>query len=105
MVKFDHLTLPVADAARSRDFYVECFGLQVDEEAADGVTLRDDEGTRIRLVKDPRRARFPYTALALQVDDVHARYVALLDRGIVFEKAPSELRDPDGYLITLREKG
>jgi catechol 2,3-dioxygenase-like lactoylglutathione lyase family enzyme len=105
VVKLDHLTLPVADTARSRDFYVRCFGLHVEQESSDAVTLRDDEGTRIELVKDPRRARFPYSALALQVDDVHARYVALLDQGIVFEKAPAELRDPDGYLVTLREKG
>jgi catechol 2,3-dioxygenase-like lactoylglutathione lyase family enzyme len=105
VVKLGHLTLPVADTVRSRDFYVRCFGLHVEQETSEAVTLRDDEGMRILLVKDPRRARFPYSALALQVDDVHARYVALLDLGIVFEKAPAELRDPDGYLVTMLEKG
>ncbi len=104
MVKLDHFTLPVADAQRSRDFYVRCFGFQVASEDSGSVALRDEEGTRIVLVTDPRRARYPYCALTLQVDDVHARYVALRGEGIVFEKEPAQLRDPDGYLITLREK-
>ena len=106
MVKLDHLTLPVADAARSRDFYVRCFGFQVelDQPERGSVTLRDEDGTRILLVTDPRRARFPYCALTLQVDDVEAKHVALRGEGIVFEKAPAELRDPDGYLIALRDK-
>ncbi len=107
MVKLERVVLPVADAARSRDFYVRCFGFAVESEEPQlaSVTLRDDEGTGIVLVRDPRRARYPSCALTLQVDDVHARYVALLDAGLVFEKPPAELRDPDGYLVVMREKG
>ena len=104
MVRFDHLALPVADACRSRDFYVRCFGFKVAFEESGRVALRDEDGTRLLLVTDPRRARYPYCELTLEVDDVHARYVALLGDGIVFETEPAVLRDPDGYRITLREK-
>jgi catechol 2,3-dioxygenase-like lactoylglutathione lyase family enzyme len=121
VVKLDHFTLPVADAQHSRDFYTRCFGFRVEFEVAERKTIAlcDDGGITLFLVTDPRRARFPYCALTLQVDDVEAKYVELRGDGIVFEKEPqkldwgygAEVRDPDGYLLmlwderTMREKG
>ena len=121
MVKLDHLTIPVRDHQRSRDWYVRHFGFTVEFEvpARDTVALRDDAGLTVFLVKAPEHARQPTCTLTFQVDDVEAKYRELSAAGIVFEKPPqklfwgygAELRDPDGYMIhvwdetSMREKG
>jgi catechol 2,3-dioxygenase-like lactoylglutathione lyase family enzyme len=121
MVKFDHMSLPVADVQRSRQWYVANFGFRVEFEVPERgtVAIRDDAGFTIFL----HNAEVPPTGakcgLTLQVQDVDATHRDLTARGIAFEQAPqklfwgygAELRDPDGYLVMLwdevsmREKG
>lgn len=106
MVKFDHMSLPVADARRSRDWYVANLGFRVEFEVPDRhtVALQDDAGFTIFLYDadvPPAGAR---CGLTLQVDDVDDAHRRLVARGVAFEHAPqklfwgycAELRDPTG---------
>jgi lactoylglutathione lyase len=120
MVRLDHLTLPVRQHARSRDWYTANLGLKVEFEARDRktVALQDDGGFTLFFVESEE----PFTAvctLAFRVDDVEATYRELSARGVAFGKAPqklfwgygAELRDTDGYLVylwdedSMKEKG
>jgi catechol 2,3-dioxygenase-like lactoylglutathione lyase family enzyme len=49
MIKFDHLRIPVADLARSRDWYIRTLGLKVEFEVPDRrtVALQDTGGFTI----------------------------------------------------------
>jgi catechol 2,3-dioxygenase-like lactoylglutathione lyase family enzyme len=120
MMKFDHLAIPVADCARSRDWYVATLGLQVEFEVPDRrmVALQDSDGFAIFLQEVPDPPVPQGTALWFQVADVDASFAALSGRGIAFAHGPrktywgygAELLDPDGYLLrlwdarTMREK-
>ena len=110
MIKFDHLTLPVRDHARSRDWYVETLGLKVEFEVPvrKATALQDDGGFTI-FVEQSTGPIGIGTALYFSVDsvdDVHARLAA---RGVAFAHAPqktywgygAEIIDPDGYLVRL----
>jgi catechol 2,3-dioxygenase-like lactoylglutathione lyase family enzyme len=110
MMKFDHLSLPVSDLDRSREWYVTALGLKVEFEVPDRrtVALQDGEGFAIFLQE--KLGVLPNgTALWFQVDDVDATYVAWSARGVVFAHGPqknfwgygAELADPDGYLVRL----
>jgi catechol 2,3-dioxygenase-like lactoylglutathione lyase family enzyme len=121
MVKFDHMSLPVTDARRSRDWYVANLRFTVEFEVPERqtVALQDDAGFTIFL----SAANVPHEgakcSLTFQVKDVGATYRDLAARGIEFESAPqklfwgygAELRDPDGYLlmlwdaVSMREQG
>jgi catechol 2,3-dioxygenase-like lactoylglutathione lyase family enzyme len=121
MVKFDHMSLPVTDARRSRDWYVANFGFKVEFEVPERstVALQDDASFTIFLYDAEVPREGAKCSLTLQVQDVHKTYRELAARGIDFENAPqklfwgygAEIRDPDGYLIMLwdevsmREKG
>jgi catechol 2,3-dioxygenase-like lactoylglutathione lyase family enzyme len=121
MVKLDHLTIFVADEARSRDWYVAHFGWQVEFDVPERhtIALQDDSGMTLFLVREPAVARSPSCILTLQVTDVDTKHRELSAAGVPFEKPPqklswgygAELRDPDGYLVRLwdetsmREKG
>jgi catechol 2,3-dioxygenase-like lactoylglutathione lyase family enzyme len=110
MVRLDHLTIPVQQFARSRDWYVSHLGLKVEFEIGERktVALHDDAGFTLFLVEGDLPGPVTCT-LTFQVDDVEAQYRELASRGVAFEKAPqklfwgygAELRDPDGYLIYL----
>jgi catechol 2,3-dioxygenase-like lactoylglutathione lyase family enzyme len=120
MIKFDHMTLPVADAVVSPDWYVGTLGFKVEFEVPERktVAIQDDAGFTIFLydAQVPREGH--KCSFTMQVDDVDATYAELSAHGVKFEKAPqknfwgygAELRDPDGYLVmlwdevTMREK-
>jgi uncharacterized glyoxalase superfamily protein PhnB len=120
-VRMDHLALPVAAYARSRDWYTRHLGLEVEFEIPDRqtVALKDDAGLTIFLSERPDAQLSSTCTLTFQVQDVDAKYRELSANGIIFEKSPqklfwgygAELRDPDGYLIylwdekSMREKG
>jgi uncharacterized glyoxalase superfamily protein PhnB len=121
-IRMDHLALPVAAYARSRDWYTRHLGLEVEFEIPERqtVALKDDAGLTIFLYERPPDAPGPPACtLTFQVQNVDAKYDELSANGIVFEKSPqklfwgygAELRDPDGYLIylwdgkSMREKG
>jgi uncharacterized glyoxalase superfamily protein PhnB len=120
-IRMDHLTLPVAAYARSRDWYTRHLGLEVEFEIPQRqtVALKDDAGLTIFLYEKTDAPVSPTCTLTFQVQDVDAKHHELSANGIVFEKAPqklfwgygAELRDPDGYMIylwdekSMREKG
>jgi uncharacterized glyoxalase superfamily protein PhnB len=120
-IRMDHLALPVAAYARSRDWYTRHLGLEVEFEIPERqtVALKDDAGLTIFLYERPDAQGHSTCTLTFQVQDVEAKYRELSANGIVFEKAPqklfwgygAELRDPDGYMIylwdeqSMREKG
>lgn len=119
MMKFDHLSLPVSNLERSRAWYVDTLGLEVEFEIADRRTtvLNDGEGFAIFL-QETSGAAGNGVALWFQVDDVDEAYAKWTVRGVKFAHEPRknfwgygpELADPDGYLVrlwderTMREK-
>ena len=121
MVRLNHLTLPVSDYARSRDWYAANLGLKVEFELRERktVALQDDADFTLFLVESAQLHSNPTCTLTFQVDDVEAKHSELSGRGLAFDKAPqklfwgygAELRDPDGYLLylwdakSMREKG
>lgn len=121
MIKVDHLSIPVSDHLRSRDWYIEHFGFRVEFEVAKRATvaLQDNAGFTLFLFRDPTGAASPTCVLTFQVADVEAQHRRMSAHGVAFEKAPqklfwgygAEVRDPDGYLIylwdehSMKEKG
>jgi len=120
MVRLNHLSIPVSDCDRSRDWYVARFGFKVEFEIPDRRTIAlNDDGDMTLFLYEPPEPFSPSCTLTLQVDDVEALHARLTAQGVAFEKAPqklfwgygAELRDPDGYLIylwdetTMRTKG
>ncbi len=119
MMKFDHLSLPVGDLARSRDWYIRTLGLAVEFEVAERrtVALQDGEGFAIFL-QESSGPRPGGCAMWFQVDDVDTVSAEWKARGVAFTHDPqktfwgygSELADPDGYIVrlwdarTMREK-
>lgn len=110
MARLDHLSLPVRDWQKSRDWYREHLGFKVEFEIADRKTaaLRDDADLTVFLY-DGEVADCPGVSFTIQVDDVEARYRTLTAAGIPFVHPPmkvfwgygAELRDPDGYVLRL----
>ncbi|HTR47895.1 MAG TPA: VOC family protein [Verrucomicrobiae bacterium] len=121
MVKFDHMMLPVSDAAASRDWYVDNLGFRIEcENRQSGtVAIQDDNGFTIFLQKTAHSLSGEKCSLTIQVKDVDQTHRDLAAKGVAFRDAPkryfwgygAELLDPDGYLIRLwdevsmREKG
>lgn len=119
MMKFDHLSLPVSDLARSRAWYIATLGLKVEFEIPDRrtVALQDGEGFAIFL-REAKNVAPNGIALWFQVEDVDKAFADWMARGVSFAHGPQknfwgygpELEDPDGYLIrlwderTMREK-
>ncbi len=111
MMKFDHLTIPVADVNRSRAWYVGTLGLKIEFEVPDRqtVALQDRDGFTVFLQQAPSAVQPNGCALYFQVADVESTFVDWSRRGTDFAHAPgknywgygAELRDPDGYLIRL----
>ena len=120
MVRLNHLSIPVADCRRSRDWYVTHFGFKVEFEVSERRTVAlNDDGDMALFLYEPPAPFTPGCTLMLQVDDVEGLHARLASQGIAFEKAPqklfwsygAELRDPDGYMVylwdeaTMRDKG
>lgn len=111
MLKFDHLTLPVTDWNRSRDWYVERLGMKVEFEIRERKTaaLQDEHEFTIFVQQSDSPLPPVGVALYFQVLDVEAKYRSLLAAGVSFTHPPqsvfwgygAELVDPDGYLIRL----
>jgi catechol 2,3-dioxygenase-like lactoylglutathione lyase family enzyme len=110
-MKFDHLSIPVSDLARSRAWYVSTLGLKVEFEIPDRKTtaLQDGEGFAIFLQEAAAPIAPQGCALWFQVDDVEATFAQWSARGVLFAHGPgksfwgygAELADPDGYLVRL----
>jgi predicted enzyme related to lactoylglutathione lyase len=111
MPRLDHMELPVADWARSRDWYRDMLGFEVELEFPDRRTagLKDDGDLTIFLHQDAPPVPAPGLSFTIQVDDVDARAAELASRGVRFAHPPqkvywgygAELFDPDGYRLRL----
>jgi catechol 2,3-dioxygenase-like lactoylglutathione lyase family enzyme len=110
MPRLDHLSLPVRDWQRSRDWYRQHLGFEVEFEIPDRKTaaMRDDADLTVFLYEG-ELAPCPGISFTIQVDDVEARHRDLAAAGIGFVHPPmkvfwgygAELRDPDGYILRL----
>jgi catechol 2,3-dioxygenase-like lactoylglutathione lyase family enzyme len=116
MVKLDHLSLPVSDWKRWRDWYVGAFGFKVEFEAPEGGTwnlgvcaLQDDAGLTVFLDQTDQPIASGQANYTLQVDDVDALYRRLSSNRVVFHASPGRqfwgygavLLDPDGHRLHL----
>jgi catechol 2,3-dioxygenase-like lactoylglutathione lyase family enzyme len=111
MMKFDHLSIPVTDQIRSRDWYISTLGLKVEFEVPDQrtVALQDSEGFTIFLRQAPAPVSPNGCAMWFQVPDVDSTFADWSGRGVAFNHGPRksfwgygvELADPDGYLVRL----
>ena len=120
MPRLDHLSLPVRDWRKSRDWYKNHLGFEVAFEIPDRKTaaMRDDADLTIFLYQ-AAVADSPGISFTIQVDDVKAKHDALAAAGVPFVHPPmkvfwgygAELCDPDGYRLrlwdqkTMKEKG
>jgi catechol 2,3-dioxygenase-like lactoylglutathione lyase family enzyme len=110
MVRLDHMSLPVSDWQRSRDWYQRYLGFEVEFEIPDRKTaaMRDDADLTVFLYES-EVAACPGISFTIQVDDVEATHRELAGAGISFVHPPkkvfwgygAELHDPDGYTLRL----
>src|SRR5919106_3512058 len=121
MIKFDHMSLPVADPEASRDWYVTNLGFEVEFEIPERrtIAIRDSADFTIFLYPAPGPIGEVRPAFTLQVDDVDTKHADLRVKRIDFKEAPAkhfwgygaELYDPDGYHlllwdeVSMRDKG
>ncbi len=111
MLKLDHLTIPVSDWNRSRDWYAKILGLTVEFGVAERLTgaMQDENDFTVFLEQSSGSPLASGLALTFQVADVQASFEEISRRGCQFLNPPSqqywgygaELRDPDGYLVRL----
>jgi catechol 2,3-dioxygenase-like lactoylglutathione lyase family enzyme len=91
MMRFDHLRIPVTDLARSRRWYVDTLGLNVEFEVPDRqtVALRDSGDFTIFLQEVPSRVEPLGCALWFQVADVDATHAEWSARASRSRTAPA----------------
>ena len=84
MPRLDHLSLPVRDWQKSRDWYREHLGFELEFEIPDRKTaaMRDDADLTIFLYEG-EVADCPGISFTIQVDDVEAKHDALVAAGRV----------------------
>ena len=120
MPRLDHLSLPVHDWRKSRDWYKDHLDFEVEFEipARNTVAMRDHADLTIFLY-EWKVVYCPGISFTIQVDDVEAKCDALVAGGVPFVHPPmkvfwgygAELCDPDGYRLRLwdqksmKEKG
>lgn len=117
MMRLNHITIIVAELARSKAFYAR-LGLQqiVDSPPRYArFVVPGNEATLSLEVTEGARAMGPEKAqLYFECDDLDARCAALAAAGVAFEQQPADmpylwrearLRDPDGHDIRLYYAG
>ena len=110
MPRLDHLSLPVRDWRKSRDWYKDHLGFEVEFEIPDRKTaaMRDDADLTIFLYEG-EVVDCPGISFTVQVNDVEARHNMLVAAGLSFVHPPmkvfwgygAELCDQDGYRLRL----
>jgi catechol 2,3-dioxygenase-like lactoylglutathione lyase family enzyme len=108
MVRLDHLSLPVADWQKSRDWYRRYLGFELEFEIPERQTaaLRDDADLTV-FVYQSDVVVCPGISFTIQVDDVDRKHADLTAVGVSFVHPPmrvfwgygAELQDPDGYML------
>jgi catechol 2,3-dioxygenase-like lactoylglutathione lyase family enzyme len=122
MARLDHIVISVRDWKRSRDWYTQHLGFEVEFENADAKVagLKDEADlTLIVAETDGPVAAHDGLMFSIQVPDVEAKHRELAACGVAFVHEPkkvgwgygAELRDPDGYRLglwdeaSMKEKG
>jgi catechol 2,3-dioxygenase-like lactoylglutathione lyase family enzyme len=106
MAKVSHMVLPVSDARKSRDWYVDKLGFTVEREHEGVVGIKDQSGLTIFLQKASGSLPGQKITLTIQVDNVDSKHKELASLGVNFVSPPklhfwgygAEVLDPDGYL-------
>ena len=90
MIKFDHLSIPVANPSRSRDWYVATLGLKIEFEVPDRrmIALQDSDGFAIFLQEASSPVAPNGCALWFQVTDVDVTFADWTARGVEFAHGP-----------------
>jgi catechol 2,3-dioxygenase-like lactoylglutathione lyase family enzyme len=109
MVKFDHMSLPVSNVAKSRDWYVNNLGFKIEFERGGITAIQDSAGFTIFLYAAPKKLAGAKCTLTLQVKSVDRKHKELAAAGLKFVNPPkrlpwgygAELLDPDRYMINL----
>lgn len=114
MILLNHFTIYVSNYAKSRDWYVQNFGLRLEFEAVESGFggLEDSGRVELILVQRQMADRERDCMLTFQCDSVHAKFTELTARGIQFVHEPknvpwgygAELLDPDGYRVMIWDK-
>jgi catechol 2,3-dioxygenase-like lactoylglutathione lyase family enzyme len=121
MPRLDHLSIAVRDWKKSRDWYRDILGFEVEFEIPERKTaaLRDSADLTLFLGEADVVVVPAGLSFTVHVEDVEALHRTLTARGIAFVHQPTkvfwgygaELLDPDGYRIRLwdeksmKEKG
>jgi catechol 2,3-dioxygenase-like lactoylglutathione lyase family enzyme len=89
MPRLDHLSLPVHDWRKSRDWYKDHLGFEVEFEVPERKTaaMRDDADLTIFLYEG-EVVVCPGISFTVQVDDVAAKHAALVAAGVPFVHPP-----------------
>jgi catechol 2,3-dioxygenase-like lactoylglutathione lyase family enzyme len=109
--RLDHISLPVKDWRKSRDWWCDVLGFEVEFELeGPGVAAMQDEADLTVFLNQADAVTIPPgLVLTIRVSDVEVRYAALKAAGVVFTHPPqkvfwgygAELTDPDGYVLRL----
>jgi catechol 2,3-dioxygenase-like lactoylglutathione lyase family enzyme len=120
MMRLDHMSLPVSDWRRSRDWWRDVLGFKVEFEIPDRASVAMVDETDLTVFLETGEVIANATlGFTIQVDDVEAKHAELAAAGVAFVHPPmkvfwgygAELRDPDGYRVylwdetSMREKG
>lgn len=110
----DFVSFLTEDIARSKDFYTEVLGLEIETEGASDMELRAGQVTLD--IFDPSSIGQPFApspaGLALRVADVDAARAELEAKGVVFDGETIEtgvckqawFKDPDGNALMLHRR-
>jgi len=106
MAKVSHMVLPVSDVHKSREWYVDKLGFEIDREGEQALGIKDQSGLTIFLMKAQESIAGQKITLTIQVDNVESKYQELASLGVKFVSPPkrqfwgygAEVLDPDGYI-------
>ena len=116
-MRFNHLTLDVADLERSKAFYTRLGLIQIVDAPPRYARFALPEGDAtlsIEVMGDRPGAPPDRAQLFFECDDLDARVAALKRLGVVFDQEPTDtfylwreahLRDPDGHHLRLYRAG
>jgi glyoxylase I family protein len=110
-VSLDHLFVVVSDLERSKRFYTEILGLQINFEGEGYLQLRGEGGFHIGMEQRPaEKVGGKGIEIVILVDDVDRRYAEMAAMGVSFAGPPADqewgarhawFEDPDGYPMSI----
>ena len=101
------IAVNVHDVQRAVAFYRDSLGMELLFEAPPKMAFFDCDGVRLMLSL-PEKPEFdhPSSILYFRVDDIHAAYAALVERGVAFEGEPHMVHkagDTELWMAFLRD--